>query len=192
MKYCSLCGASIRYEIPEGDTRKRHICIECGFIHYQNPKIIAGCIPVWEESILLCRRAIEPRLGLWTVPAGFMEQGETLSDAACRETWEEATAKVTLDGLHTIITIPHISHVQMLFRARLEEPEFSPGYESLETRLFKENEIPWNELAFETVQRALHLYLTDRRQGLFKTHIEDYIKPAPQPHQTGLAALNNP
>ncbi|TAN52869.1 MAG: NUDIX hydrolase [Methylococcaceae bacterium] len=177
MKYCSICGASIRYEIPEGDNRKRHICISCGFIHYQNPKIIAGCIPAWEESILLCRRAIEPRLGLWTVPAGFMEQGETLSEAASRETWEEATAEVELDGVHTIITIPHISHVQVLFRAHLKEPKFSPGYESLETKLFNETEIPWNELAFETVHRALHLYFTDKHQGNFKTHIEDYIKP---------------
>lgn len=174
MNYCSHCGAPVRYAVPEGDNRERHICPDCGTIHYQNPKIIAGCIPVWEGQLLLCRRAIEPRLGLWTLPAGFMEQGETLGEAACRETREEANAEVELEALHTIINLPHISQVQVLFRARLREPRFSPGWESLETRLFSEEDIPWDELAFQTMRRALHLYFADRRRGSFATHLEDF------------------
>lgn len=175
MNYCSRCGASVRHAVPEGDNRERHICVDCGTIHYQNPKIIAGCIPVWEDRLLLCRRAIEPRIGLWTLPAGFMEQGETLSEAARRETWEEANAEVELDKLHSIFTLPHIAHVQVLFRARLLEPRFSPGHESLETRLFAEEGIPWEELAFATIRRALHLYFADRRRGCFEIHLEDFM-----------------
>lgn len=178
MNFCTQCGAAVRYAVPDGDNRERHICIDCGTIHYQNPKIIAGCIPVWEERLLLCRRAIEPRMGLWTLPAGFMEQGESLKDAACRETMEEANAEVVLDALHSIFTLTHVSHVQVLFRARLLEPRFSPGYESLETQLFTEEEIPWDELAFESIRRALHLFFTDRRQGSFITHVEDIVRPA--------------
>lgn len=180
MNYCSHCGAPVRYAMPDGDNRERHICTACGAIHYLNPKIVAGCIPVWEDKLLLCRRAIEPRYGLWTLPAGFMEQGETLSEAALRETWEEANAEVELDELHTVFTLPHVSHVQVLFRARLIAPTFSPGTESLETRLFSEEEIPWDELAFETMRRTLRYYFADRRRGRFELRVEDIRYPPPK------------
>lgn len=178
MNFCSHCGSSVRITVPEGDNRERHVCADCGTIHYLNPKIIAGCIPVWEDRLLLCRRAIEPRHGLWTLPAGFMEQGEALEHAAKRETLEEANADVELEGLHSIFSLTHVSHVQMLFRARLKAPVFSPGVESLETRLFSEDEIPWDELAFETMRRALQYYLADRRRGLFELRTEEITRHA--------------
>ncbi len=177
MNFCPNCGAPIHLEIPEGDDRKRHVCSQCGKIHYQNPKVIAGCILEWEEKILLCRRAIEPKYGLWTLPAGFMEMGETLEQAARRETLEEACAEVDYLALHTIISLPQLSQVYVFFRGKIKEGCFAPGEESLETRLFPEPEIPWQELAFETVTRALKSFLEDRRTGQFKTRVEDLWIP---------------
>lgn len=171
MNYCSHCGARVELRVPEGDTLPRHVCTSCGTVHYENPKMVVGCIPEWENRILLCRRAIEPRLGLWTVPAGFMENAETTAEGAQRETLEEANARVEILGLYALFNIPHINQVYMLFRARLLDLEFSAGAESLETRLFEESEIPWDEIAFITVRRTLRHYFDDRRRGEFQFHI---------------------
>lgn len=171
MNYCSHCGARVELRVPEGDTLPRHVCTSCGTVHYENPKMVVGCIPEWENRILLCRRAIEPRRGLWTVPAGFMENAETTAEGAQRETLEEANARVEILGLYALFNIPHINQIYLLFRARLLDLDFSAGAESLETRLFEENEIPWEEIAFITVRRTLRHYFDDRRRGEFQFHI---------------------
>lgn len=171
MKFCSNCGAPVLQQIPAGDTALRHVCGACGTIHYQNPKMVVGCIPEWEDRILLCRRAIEPRYGLWTVPAGFMENGETTSHGAARETLEEANARVDVGALFTLYNIPHINQVYMLFRAQLLDMDFSAGAESLEVRLFREPEIPWSEIAFAAVRKTLEHYFADRSRGAFQFHI---------------------
>lgn len=162
----------MRLGVPVGDDRERYLCDACGTIHYENPKMIAGCIPVWRGQILLCRRAIEPRRGYWTLPAGFMELGETLEEAARRETYEEARADVRIQGIHALFSLPHISQVYAFFRAELLSPETAAGVESLETRLFSEGEIPWDRLSFETVHRSLQLFFEDRRAGHFGFHLE--------------------
>jgi ADP-ribose pyrophosphatase YjhB (NUDIX family) len=167
MRYCSQCGASVTYPVPEGDNMLRHVCAECDTIHYQNPKIVVGCIPEWEDQLLLCKRAIEPRYGLWTLPAGFMENGETVQEGAARETLEEAEARVEVGALYALFNLPHINQVYMLFRARLLAPEFGPGTESLETRLMSESEIPWDEIAFPVIHESLQLYFRDRDAGHF-------------------------
>lgn len=167
MKYCSLCGAEVEISVPKGDNRPRHICISCGEIHYQNPKVVVGCIPVWDEKILLCRRAIQPRYGLWTLPAGFMENGETSQQGAARETQEEACAEVDVEGLYTLFNLPHINQVYLLFRSRLLNLEFAAGEESLEVGLFDEQEIPWDQIAFPVVKETLRLYFADRERGRF-------------------------
>jgi ADP-ribose pyrophosphatase YjhB (NUDIX family) len=171
MNFCSACGAPVEYRVPPGDSFARHVCTNCAIIHYENPKMVVGCIPEWENRILLCRRAIEPRLGLWTAPAGFMENGETTAEGAARETLEEANAKVDVQGLYALFNIPHISQVYMLFRARLLNLDFSAGAETLETKLFDEDEIPWDEIAFVTVRRTLKHYFDDRRSGEYRLHI---------------------
>jgi len=181
MKFCSLCGELVRKAIPEGDNRERHICDACDTIHYQNPKIVAGCIPTWEDQILLCRRAIEPRYGLWTVPAGFMENGESTHEGAARETLEEANARVKVDELYVTVNLPHIDQVYMLFRAQLLDLDFSAGEESLEVALFKEHEIPWDELAFPTVSLALQQYFADRKKGIFPPRMADIVRDKSHP-----------
>ncbi len=181
MKFCSQCGQPVRRGIPEGDNRERHICDACGTIHYHNPKIVAGCIAHWEDRILLCRRAIEPRHGLWTVPAGFMENGETTYEGAVRETLEEANARVAVDGLYLTVNLPHIDQVYMLFRARLLDLDFSPGSESLEVALFRREEIPWERLAFPTVRLALEQYFEDRERGEFPVRMADILRDREQP-----------
>ena len=148
IKFCSACGSTVAQRVPEGDTHERAVCDSCGLIQYVNPKIVVGCLPVYGEHILMCKRAIEPRYGLWTLPAGFMENGESASEGAAREALEEANARVEIEDLYTVYSIPHISQVYMMFRARLLDLDFSPGTESLEVRLVLEDEIPWNELAF--------------------------------------------
>lgn len=173
MKFCADCGGSLDRAIPDGDDRLRHVCRACGAIHYQNPKIIAGCIPVWGDRVLLCKRAIEPRLGFWTLPAGFMELGETLPEAARREAREEALVEVELEPLYTLFSLPHISQVYAFFRARMIEERFAAGEESLEVRLFHEHEIPWDQISFETVYRALRLFFEDQRAGEFVFRMED-------------------
>ncbi len=172
MKFCSHCGSStLGFRVPAGDTLPRHVCEVCETIHYVNPKVVVGCLPEWQGQILLCRRAIEPRLGLWTAPAGFLENKETLAAGAARETLEEANARVDVGELYTVISLPHISQVYMMFRAHLLDLEFGPGPESLEVRLFREEEIPWNELAFRTIGRTLRNYFLDRKLGAFPLHV---------------------
>ena len=171
MKFCSHCGAAVTLCIPEGDSIPRFVCGKCAAIHYENPKLIVGCIPEWNDRILLCRRAIEPRHGLWTVPAGFMENGETTTDGAMRETMEEANARVDILGLYAVYNIPHINQVYMLFRARLLDLDYHAGAETLETRLFEEHEVPWSELAFATVRNTLTRYFVDRKAGMFPFHM---------------------
>jgi 8-oxo-dGTP pyrophosphatase MutT (NUDIX family) len=171
MKFCSNCGAAVSLKIPAGDTLPRHVCDACSTIHYQNPKMIVGCIAEWEDRILLCRRAIEPRLGLWTVPAGFMENGETTAQGAARETLEEANARVEVGPLYAMYNIPHINQVYILFRARLLDLDFSAGTESLEVRLFDEKDVPWESIAFATVRNTLNHYYADRKAGEYRFHL---------------------
>lgn len=177
MKYCSLCGHEVVLRVPEGDSRARHVCPACQTVHYQNPKIICGCLPIWQDQVLLCRRAIEPRHGLWTLPAGFMENGETLQQGAARETWEEAAAQVNIGELYAVFNIPHISQVYMMFRAELVDGVFGVGPESLESRLFKEEEIPWQELAFPSIAKTLRYWFADRPSGQFPVRVCDLLPP---------------
>ena len=176
MKFCSHCGGEVEHKIPDGDNRLRYVCTVCGIIHYQNPNIVAGTIPVYEDKILLCRRAIEPRHGFWTLPAGFMENQETTIEAAMRETWEEAEAKVEIDGLFTVINVPQIDQVHMFFRATLIGGHYGVGPESLETQLFSEEDIPWDELAFPTVKRTLKRFLSSRESNTFEVEVSDIIR----------------
>ncbi|PTR15163.1 MULTISPECIES: NUDIX hydrolase [unclassified Nitrosospira] len=171
MNYCSLCGTRVELRVPEGDTLPRYVCTACGIIHYQNPKIVVGCIPEWEDKVLLCVRAIEPRRGLWTLPAGFMENAETLAQGAARETLEEANARVNIGNLYSIYNLPHIDQVHVLFRARLLDLDFKPGIESLDVRLFSESEIPWDTLAFRVIREPLKRYFDERRRGQLGFHI---------------------
>ncbi|OGA03532.1 MAG: ADP-ribose pyrophosphatase [Betaproteobacteria bacterium RIFCSPLOWO2_02_FULL_62_17] len=167
MNYCSHCGEKVVFRVPEGDNLPRHLCDACGTIHYLNPRLVIGTLPEWEDRILLCRRAIEPRRGFWTLPAGFMELGETAEQAAIRETLEEANARVELTGLFTLLSVPHVDQVHLFYRARLLDLNFSAGAESLEVALFREAEIPWEDISFRTVSTTLKHYLTDRGSGEF-------------------------
>jgi ADP-ribose pyrophosphatase YjhB (NUDIX family) len=180
MKFCSSCGSAVAVRVPAGDNRERHVCDTCGTIHYQNPKVVTGCLPVHADRVLLCRRAIAPRLGLWTLPAGFLENGETSSQGAVRETLEEACANVAVEGLYTIFNLPHISQIYMFFRATLLDLDFGPGAESTDVRLFGEHEVPWDELAFPVVTETLQRYFADRAAGVFPVHVGD-IHYAPKP-----------
>lgn len=171
MKFCSNCGSPVTLKIPDGDNLPRHVCDACHTIHYQNPRMIVGCIPEWEDRILLCRRAIEPRYGLWTVPAGFMENGETIAGGAARETLEEANARVEVGPLYALYNLPHVNQVYLLFRARLVDLDFHAGAETLETRLLTESEVPWDALAFATVRNTLRHYYSDRKAGEFRFHM---------------------
>ena len=177
ISYCSRCGSRTTERTPEGDNRPRAVCDACGTIHYLNPKIVVGCLPVWEDRILLCRRAIEPRKGLWTLPAGFMENGETAGEGAAREAVEEANAIVEIGDLYTVYSLPHISQIYMMFLARLLDPDVSPGIESLEVMLATEEEIPWDRLAFRMVTRTLTHFLEDRRTGTFVQRAGDIRPP---------------
>lgn len=161
INFCSHCGAEVEQKIPSGETLLRAVCPSCQTIHYQNPKIVAGCIPEWEGQILLCRRAIEPRLGFWTFPAGFMELGESTEEAAARETFEEANARVTIHSLYGIFSLPHVSQVYVVYRAALQDLEFGPGQESLEVQLMSIKSIPWEHLAFPVIQETLRRYVED-------------------------------
>lgn len=173
MKFCSHCGNTVSARIPQGDDRQRYICDHCNTVHYQNPRIVAGCLVTWEKQVLLCKRAIEPRHGFWTLPAGYMENGETTEQAALRETWEEARAKVREQELYMLFNLPHINQVYMFFRAELAAPDFAPGVESLEVALFDEADIPWKELAFPTVGKTLRRYFDDRQQEHYPIRMED-------------------
>lgn len=173
MNYCNKCGDAVAHIIPEGDNRHRYVCISCEHIHYQNPRVIAGSLPIFDDKVLLCKRAIEPRSGYWTLPAGFLENGESTAQGAARETIEEANAVVTIENLYTVFSLPHISQVYMFFKATLPKPEFSAGEESLDVRLFSEDEIPWDELSFPVINETLKHYFADRKGGDFPTRYQE-------------------
>ena len=177
MNYCSLCGARVEQRIPRHDDRARYVCTGCGEVHYQNPKLIVGALPEWEDKVLLCRRAIEPRHGLWTLPAGFMENGETTAEAALRETLEEAKARIVIGDLYSMYSLPYINQVHLIFRATLLDLDFGPGYESLEVKLFSEAEIPWDEIAFRPVRFSLEHFFRERINGKFSFHIGELAPP---------------
>ena len=170
MKFCSECGKSVVHRIPEGDNLPRYICEHCDIIHYQNPKLVVGCLPVWNDKILLCKRAIEPSYGLWTLPAGFMENQESLEQAALRESDEEANANLEIESLYSVISLPHINQIYVLYRAKLLDLDFYAGPESLDVQLFNEEDIPWEQLAFKTIERTLRRFFEDRKQNNFSVH----------------------
>lgn len=174
MKYCSSCGESLSERIPEMDNRIRHVCDSCGQIHYQNPRIVVGCLPVWEGRVLLCKRAIEPRRGFWTLPAGFMENGETTLAGALRETREEANAQIHHTELYRLYDLPHINQVYMFYRGEIAEGRFAPGDESLAVELFTEAQVPWDELAFPVVRHALEDFFRDCKRGEFSISVTDF------------------
>ena len=173
MNFCSACGQPVAMKVPEGDHLPRYVCSACGSVHYENPRIIAGCVVETEGKILLCKRAIEPRRGYWTAPAGFMENGESVQHAAAREAMEEALADVRIGSLLAIVNVLRAHQVHIMFRATLKNPAFGVGPESLETRLYEESEIPWPEIAFLSVEFALRRYLSDRRAGVERVHFRD-------------------
>lgn len=176
MNFCSACGEKVNYLVPEGDNRHRYVCQVCQTIHYENPKIVTGCIAQWQDRILLCKRAIEPRYGLWTLPAGFMENQETNLQGAARETAEEANAKVENMQLFSVFSIAHINQVYTMYLGDLVAGQASAGEESLDVALMTEEEIPWQQIAFKVIDETLRLYYKDKKQGAFKTHYGDIIK----------------
>ncbi len=181
MKFCPSCSTPVVLRVPDGDNRERFCCTACGGIHYQNPKLVLGTVPVWGDQVLLCRRAIEPRYGFWTLPAGFMENGETTEEGASRETAEEAGARIELESLYSVIDVPHVDQVHLFFRARLLDVAFDPGPESLEVQLFSEAQIPWGQLAFRTVEQTLRWYFDDRRSGVFALRSTSIRRERPRP-----------
>ena len=181
MNFCSNCGAAVELRIPPGDTLPRYVCRQCTTVHYQNPKLVVGALAQWEDRILLCRRAIEPRHGFWTLPAGFMENDETTAQAAARETAEEARARIEVGELYTMIDVPYISQVHLVYRARLLDLDFSAGEESLEVALLSEDEIPWDQIAFRTIGMTLRYFFEDRRRGNWPFHCTSLALPPPVP-----------
>lgn len=181
ISYCQLCGATAKFAIPAGDSLHRHICSACGHIHYENPRIVVGCVAEWAGQILLCRRAIEPRLGYWTLPAGFMENNETTAQGAFRETLEESGAHVIIDAPFCMVNIAHINQVHLFYRGHLSSPAFTAGDESLEVALLSATNIPWNELAFRSVAICLQRYLADRDSQKFSFHEAD-LAPLEEAH----------
>ena len=171
IKHCKDCGHQVAYRLPDdGDTKPRAICTACTAVHYENPLNVVGTIPHWQGRVLLCKRNIEPRLGKWTLPAGFMELGETTAQGACRETLEEAGAEVELEGLFSVVNVARVGQVHLFYRARLLNDQFDPGHETMEARLYEEADIPWEELAFKTVSETLQRFFEDRRSGRFGFH----------------------
>jgi len=173
MNFCSECGGKVSQKIPKGDTHLRHVCDDCETIHYLNPKLIAGSLPISGDRVLLCKRAIEPRYGLWTLPAGFMENDETITEGAARETQEEANAEVSDLQLYTVTSLPSVDQVHVFMKGNLVDDKFSAGEESLEVALFTEDEIPWDEIAFSAVRKTLQHYFEDRKVGVFPVHTTD-------------------
>ncbi len=178
IRYCTQCGQRAEPRIPPGDHLPRSVCTACGHIHYENPRLVLGCIAEWEGRILLCRRAIEPRLGYWTLPAGFMENAESTLEAALRETREEACATVLSGSLFALVDVPHINQVHLFYRGQLQDGMHGAGQESLETALFGEADIPWDSLAFRSVRFCLERYFADRRLGRFGMH-QQVLPPPP-------------
>ncbi len=179
-KFCSQCATPITHRIPPDDNRVRDVCDHCGAVHYQNPRNVVGVLPIWNEKILLCRRAIAPRYNTWTLPAGFMELGETTAQGAMRETQEEAGAQIKLGPLYTIIDVPHAEQVHFFFLAEVLSAELYPGPESLEAAFFDVQDIPWQDLSFRTVITTLRHYVEDRKTGRFPVHHYDIPHPPPK------------
>ncbi|MBI2750290.1 MAG: NUDIX hydrolase [Burkholderiales bacterium] len=176
IKYCKECGSAVVYRLPgDGDTKERAICTRCNTIHYENPLNVVGTVPHWGDKVLLCKRNIEPRWGKWTLPAGFMELGETTAEGAARETDEEAGAQFEMQGLFSLLNVTRVGQVHIFYRARLLSEHFAPGAETIEARLFTEDEIPWDEIAFRTVKETLERYFADRRSGHYGLHVVDIV-----------------
>jgi len=173
IKHCRACGTAVVHLVPLDDNRERAVCPACGTVHYQNPLNVVGTVPVWQDKVLLCRRNIEPRHGFWTLPAGFMELGETSEQGALRETVEEAGAQIELQGLFTVLNVVHVGQVHLYYRAQMLSPALNPGPETIEAELFTESTIPWDLLAFRTVRQTLEHFFADRRQGQFGIHCAD-------------------
>lgn len=185
IQHCRECGAAVVYRIPDdGDTHTRAVCTQCGTIHYENPLMVVGTIPVLGDRVLLCQRAIEPRRGLWTLPAGFMELDETTAQGAARETDEEAGARIEMGPLFSMINVTHVGQVHLFYRATLLDEHLDPGVETMQARLFSENEIPWEQLAFRTVRKTLQCYFADRRTGQFGFHCVDILHRPPDMPRT--------
>ena len=176
MNYCTNCGRPLIIDVPAGDDRQRYICPDCTMIHYQNPKMVVGCIPVHQERVLLCRRSIEPGYGKWTIPAGYLENHETVTEGARREAWEEAG--IVLEDMipYRLFNIVHIAQIYLIFRGTIVDGGFHPGDESLDAGLFSESEIPWQEIAFRVVSVSLENYFKDRQSGIFPFKTDD-IRP---------------
>lgn len=193
MKYCSSCGQPVEIKTPPGDHLPRHVCPSCGAIHYHNPKVIVGCVPEDADGrILMCRRAIEPRLGMWTFPAGFLEMNETSSQGAARETLEEAQAEVDIGELFVVISVPYVSQIYMIHRGRLLNPHHGPTAESSETQLMREEQIPWDRIAFPTIYHGLKFFFEDRARGVQGFHSLELsiraLRPGQTPESTAPAA----
>ena len=170
IKHCRNCGAQVDWRVPPADNRERAVCPTCGEIHYENPLNVVGTVPVWEDQVLLCRRNIEPRYGLWTLPAGFMELGESAAAGALRETVEEAGARVELGALFTLLDVVRVGQVHLFYLARMLDTSLAPGPETIEARLFGEDQVPWDQLAFRTVRQTLEHFFADRASGQFALH----------------------
>lgn len=176
IRFCRNCGSAVVYRIPDdGDTRERAVCPACDTIHYENPLTVVGTVPVLDDRVLLCKRNIEPRWGKWTLPAGFMELGETTAQGAARETTEEAGAQFEIGDLFSVLSVPAVGQVHLFYRATLLHDRFDPGHETIEARLFSEQDIPWDEIAFRTVRETLELFFADRRRGSFGVHNRDLL-----------------
>ena len=173
IRHCRACGGATHYLVPPDDNRDRAVCTVCGTVHYENPINVVGTLPVWHDQVLLCRRNIEPRYGYWTLPAGFMEFGETTAQGALRETVEEAGAHVEMQGLYTVLNVVHAGQVHFFYLARLTDTVFAPGHETIEAQLFSEADVPWDALAFRTVRLTLQRYFADRPGGRFDVHVAD-------------------
>jgi ADP-ribose pyrophosphatase YjhB (NUDIX family) len=171
--FCTRCGRRMNLLVPPDDDRPRHVCSDCGHIHYVNPRMVVGCVAEWEDRVLLCRRSIEPQYGKWTVPAGYLERGETVAEGASREAREEALAEVEIIEPFALLNLTFVSQIYLMFRARLIDGSFGAGEESLEARLFEEHEIPWDDMAFTSITETLRLFFRDRAVGSFLFHMGD-------------------
>lgn len=176
IKHCKQCGTAVVYRLPDdGDTKERAVCTACNTVHYENPLNVVGTVPHFGDKVLLCKRNIEPRWGKWTLPAGFMELNETTAEGAARETDEEAGAQIEMEGLFTLLNVSRVGQVHLFYRARLLSDVFNPGTETIEARLFSEDEIPWDEIAFRTVKETLEHYFADRKRGQYGFHQMDIV-----------------
>ena len=173
IEHCQVCGTAVEHKVPADDNRERAVCPACQHIHYVNPLNVVGTLPVWGEQVLLCKRNIEPRKGFWTLPAGFMELGETTEEGAARETDEEAGARIEMQGLYCVLNVVSAGQVHLFYRARLLDTDFNPGPETMEAQLFHQDEIPWDDLAFRTVSMTLERFFADRKNGQFAVHCAD-------------------